>query len=335
MYMSNTLKKKNVYNRFYDESKWNNVPNFNKDLINDFLLELKAQGKSKGTISQYFNDLRIICIYIHDELRNKEFRQLKKKDFRNMVLFFKDKGMSNARVNRLKSSVSSMLEFASNEEDYEDDIEINYAGKVKGLQKESVRSIVFLSWKEVEIIYKELLNQERYQEATLLALGIDSAGRKNELHQVLKESITVDGNFTNEAIGKRAKKFKLMYNDMTKEAFSLYMQQRGEDDIESLWITSRGERRKLDVDGLYDMVVSWRKILEEKTGEYKEFNVHSLRHISLELLSTGEHYLAKKLGKKFDLDSLKLLAHHESIETTSGYLRDRSDDMLLEAFNLN
>lgn len=333
--MSNTLKKKNVYNRFYDEAKWNNVPNFNKDLINDFLLELKAQGKSKGTISQYFNDLRIICIYIHDELRNKEFRQLKKKDFRNMVLFFKDKGMSNARVNRLKSSVSSMLEFASNEEDYEDDIEINYAGKVKGLQKESVRSIVFLSWGEVEIIYKELLNQERYQEATLLALGIDSAGRKNELHQVLKESITVDGNFTNEVIGKRAKKFKLMYNDMTKEAFNLYMQQRGEDDIKSLWITSRGERRKLDVDGLYDMVVSWRKILEEKTGEYKEFNVHSLRHISLELLSTGEHYLAKKLGKKFDLDSLKLLAHHESIETTSGYLRDRSDDMLLEAFNLN
>lgn len=328
-------KKKKVYNRFYDETKWNNVPKFNKDLINDFLLELKASGKSKNTIDQYFNDLRIICIYIHDELGNKEFHQLKKKHFRNMVLFFKEKGMSNARVNRLKSSISSCLEFASNEEDYEELLEINYAGKVKGLQKESVRNIVFLSWDEVELIYKELLNQERYQEATLLALAIDSAGRKNELHQILKDSITPDGNFTNEVVGKRAKKFKLMYNDMTKEAFKLYMEQRGEDDIESLWITSRGERRKLDVDGLYDMVVSWRKILEEKTGEYKEFNVHSLRHIALELLSTGEHYMAKKLGKKFDLDSLKLLAHHESIETTSGYLKDRSDDMLMEAFNLN
>ena len=328
-------KKKKVYNRFYDETKWNNVPKFNKDLINDFLLELKASGKSKNTIDQYFNDLRIICIYIHDELGNKEFHQLKKKHFRNMVLFFKEKGMSNARVNRLKSSISSCLEFASNEEDYEDLLEINYAGKVKGLQKEFVRNIVFLSWDEVELIYKELLNQERYQEATLLALAIDSAGRKNELHQVMKDSITPDGNFTNEVVGKRAKKFKLMYNDMTKEAFKLYMEQRGEDDIKSLWITSRGERRKLDVDGLYDMVVSWRKILEEKTGEYKEFNVHSLRHIALELLSTGEHYMAKKLGKKFDLDSLKLLAHHESIETTSGYLKDRSDDMLMEAFNLN
>lgn len=327
--------KKKVYNRFYDETKWNNVPKFNKDLINDFLLELKASGKSKNTINQYFNDLRIICIYIHDELGNKELHKLKKKHFRNMVLFFKEKGMSNARVNRLKSSISSCLEFASNEEDYEDLLEINYAGKVKGLQKESVRDIVFLTWEEIELIYKELIKQERYQEATLLALGIDSAGRKNELHQVTKDSITPDGNFTNEVIGKRAKKFRLMYNDMTKEAFELYMKQRGEDDIESLWITSRGERRKLDVDGLYDMVVSWRKILEDKTGEYKEFNVHSLRHISLELLSTGEHYVAKKLGKKFDLDSLKLLAHHESIETTSGYLKDRSDDMLMEAFNLN
>ena len=52
--------KKHVYNRFYDETKWNNVPKFNKTLIDDFLLELKAQGKSKNTISQYFNDLRII-----------------------------------------------------------------------------------------------------------------------------------------------------------------------------------------------------------------------------------------------------------------------------------
>ena len=328
-------KKKKVYNRFYDEVKWNNVPKFNKDLINDFLLELKASGKSKNTIDQYFNDLRIICIYIHDELDNKEFHKLKKKHFRNMVLFFKEKGMSNARVNRLKSSISSCLEFASNEEDYEDMLEVNYAGKVKGLQKEKVRSIVFLEWNEVELIYNELKEQGRYQEALLLALGIDSAGRKNELFQVKKYDITPDGNFTSEVVGKRAKKFRLMYNDMTKEAYKLYMEQRGEDDVDSLWIVTRGGVRPASADTLYDMVVSWRKILLEKTGEYKEFNVHSLRHISLELLSTGDHYLAKKLGKKFELNELKLLAHHEDISTTDSYLRDKSDDLLMESFGLN
>ena len=289
--------KKKVYNRFYDENKWNNVPKFNKTLIDDFLLELKAQGKSKGTISQYFNDLRIVCIYIHDELGNKEFKDLKKKHFRNMVLFFKEKGMSNARVNRLMSAVRSMLEYGSNEEDYENDLEINYASKVKGLQKESVKDIVFLSWEEVEIIYNELKEQERYQEATLLALAVDSAGRRNELFQVKKNSITEDGNFTNEVTGKRGKKFRLMYNEMTKEAYKLYMGQRGEDDIESLWISERGEKREGSYDMLYNWVVSWRKILFDKTGEYKELNAHSWRHIALELLSTGEHYLCKKLNK--------------------------------------
>lgn len=329
------MAKKKVYNRFFNEEKWNKVPQFNKTLIDDFLLELKSQGKSPGTISQYYNDLRIICIYIHDELGNKEFHQLKKKHFRNMVLFFKDKDMSNARVNRLMSSVRSMLEFASNEEDYEDDLEINYASKVKGLQKEGVKEIVFLNWEEVELIYNELKSQERYQEALLLALAIDSAGRRNELHQVKKDSITPDGNFTNEVIGKRGKKFRLMYNDMTKEAYELYMNQRGEDDIESLWITERGERREGSYDMIYGWVVSWRKILLEKTGEYKELNAHSWRHISLELLSTGEHYLCKKLGKKFELNELKLLAHHSDLSTTDSYLRDKSDDMLLDAFGLN
>lgn len=329
-------KGKQVYNRFFEQSKWDEVPKFNKDLIDDFLLELKSQGKSGGTIHQYFNDLRIICIYIHDELGNKEFHKLKKKHFRNMVLFFKEKGMSNARVNRLKSSVSSMLEFASNEEDYEDLMEINYASKVKGLQKESVRDIVFLDWNEVEIIYNELKSQERYQESLLLALAIDSAGRRNELFQVKKDSITEDGSFTNEVIGKRGKKFRLMYNDLTKEAYNLYMTQRGEDDIDSLWIIGKGEnKRPATYDALYNRVVSWRKILLDKTGEYKELNAHSWRHISLELLSTGEHYLCKKLGKKFELNELKLLAHHNDLSTTDSYLRDKSDDMLLAAFGIS
>ena len=250
------------------------------------------------------------------------------------MLWLQGKNLSNARINRLMSACRSMLTFAEEEEDYEDLITSNPAQKVKGLTKESVRDIIFLTWSEVEIIYNELKSQERYQEALLLALAIDSAGRKNELHQVTKSCISNDGNFTKEVIGKRNKRFRLMYNDMTKEAYKLYMEQRGEDDIESLWVTERGEKKEISADGLYGWVVSWRKILEDKTGEYKELNVHSLRHISLELLSTGEHYLAKKLGKKFELHELKLLAHHSDLSTTDSYLKNKDDDLLLEAFGL-
>lgn len=326
---------KQVYNMFFDKDKWDKISGYNKDLIEDYMLEMKSQGRAQGTIKQYYNNLRIICIYIYDELGNKEFYKLKKKHYRNMVLYFKEKGMSNARVNTIMSSVRSMLEFASNEEDYEDELEINYASKVKGLQKESVREIIFLSWEEIQIIHNYLKEKKKYQQLLLLCLGIDSAGRRNELFQVKRDSITEDGNFTNEVIGKRNKKFKLMYNDMTKEAYKLYMKTRT-DDIDALWIVGKGDGIKpATKDTLYDWVVSWRKIIKEKTGEYKPFNAHSLRHISLELLSTGEHYLCKKLNKTFDINELKLLAHHESIETTSGYLKDKSDDMLLEAFGIS
>ena len=61
-----------VYNRIYSKNKWEQVNKYNKELMEDFLLELKAQKKSQGTISQYKNDLRIMFIYILEELGNKE-----------------------------------------------------------------------------------------------------------------------------------------------------------------------------------------------------------------------------------------------------------------------
>ena len=146
-----------VYNRIFDKDKWEKVEKYNKELMNDFLLELKSQKKSEGTINQYMNDLRIMFIYIYDELDNKPIYKLKKKQFRNYMLFLQERNMSNARINRLMSALRSMLEFASNEEDYEDELEINYASKVRGLQKESVRDIVFLTDDEVMYIINKLV----------------------------------------------------------------------------------------------------------------------------------------------------------------------------------
>ena len=53
-----------VYNRIYTKEKWEQVNKYNKNLMEDYLLELKAQKKSQGTIDQYRNDLRIMFIYI-------------------------------------------------------------------------------------------------------------------------------------------------------------------------------------------------------------------------------------------------------------------------------
>ena len=326
-----------VYNRIYSKEKWDQVNKYNKNLMEDFLLELKSQKKKKGTLDQYKNDLRILFIYILQELDNKPISKLNKKSFRNYSLWLSsDCNMSNARVNRLLSALRSMLAFATDDDDYSDDIEINYAAKVKGLKKEKVRDIIFLSMDEVNHLYETLIEKEKYQQATLLGLMVDSACRRNEAYQVEKDSITENGAFTNEVIGKRGKKFKLLYNDMTKRAYKLYMEQRGEDNIKSLWITKEdGEVKQASYESLYYWVRSWRPIIEEFSGEEKPFNAHSFRHISLELLSTGEHYICKKLGKaKFELRELQLLANHSDPSTTASYLADKSDDELLLAFGL-
>lgn len=150
-----------AYNRFYSKKKWDEVNKYNKELLDDFMLEMKSQKKSKGTIDQYFNDLRIVFIYIYDELDNKPIYKLKKKQYRNFMLWLQERELSNQRINRIFSALRSMLEFASLEEEYEDDLEINYASKVKGLSKQKIREIVFLSNEEIEYLYSRLIEKKR------------------------------------------------------------------------------------------------------------------------------------------------------------------------------
>ena len=314
-----------IYNRIFTTAKWEKVNKYNKELMEDYLIEMKAQKKKQSTIDQYKNDLRIMFIYILEELENKPIYKLKKKQFRNYMLWLQDRDMSNARINRLMSALRSMLEFASNEEDYEDDIEVNYASKVKGLQKESVREIHFLSDEEVEIMYNTLKENKEYQKACYMALLYDTAGRRNEIHQILKDGL-LENNFTNKVVGKRGKIFTLIYFDRSKEAIKLWLDQRGEDDIESLWIVGKGENKKpASYETLYNWVQDFVKLYKELFGKELKFNAHSFRHSALESLSTGDHYVCKKLNKKFDLQELKLLAHHSDISTTDSYLKNKDD----------
>lgn len=324
----------NVYNRIYTKDKWEAVCDYNKDLMEDFLLELKAQKKKKGTIDQYRNDLRIMFIFILDELRNKPVCDLKKKQFRNYMMWLQSKGMSNARINRLMSALRSMLDYASNEEDYEDDIEINYASKVKGLTKESVREIHFLSDEKIETMYNHLVANQEYQKACYLALLYDTAARRNEIHQIEKNGL-LDRNFTNKVTGKRGKVFTLIYFDRSKEAIKMWLNQRGEDNIPSLWIVGKDEnKRPASYVTLYNWIQEFVDLYEELFGERIQFNAHSFRHSALESLSTGEHYICKKLNKQFELKELKLLAHHSDISTTDSYLKCKDDEMLAQAFGL-
>jgi integrase/recombinase XerD len=327
----------NIYNNFFDEEIWRLVLQENKDLLEDYILELKQNKKSPQTVYQYSVDLKGMLCYVYKHLGNKSVLELTKRDWRKYSLYLtEDCSLSNARHNRLLSSLRSWLNFCENEDDLE--YTNNTARKVKGLPKESVREIIFLSDEQVMKLKDELIRRKEYQKATLLALAYDSCGRKGELAQVKKLSfLDPSKNNTNKVIGKRRKVFCLVYFSLTKSCAKLWLDQRGDDDVDSLWVIGeKGNYKPADSSNIYEWFMVMRKILTELEGKEIDFNVHSLRHSGLQNLSDGSSYLCKELGmeKGFPIEKLKLIANHSDISTTSGYLRDNSIEELAEMFNI-
>lgn len=319
--------------RLFNETDWENLSEENRELYDDYMLELEAQGKATKTIKQYGFDLRAFFCYLVNEKNNKYILDLKRRDFRNFFLKLQKTGVSAARINRFQSSIRNLLEFACISEDY--DYEINAMQHIRGLQKEPTREIVFLSDQQVNILIDELLKRKHYQKALWVSLAYDSAGRRNEIHQVKKEGF-LENNQTNMVVGKRGKKFKLIYFDRTKIIFRLYMRQREEDDLDTLWVTGKGNnKRQLSYEGTYDFINEFREILKERTGEEIKVTPHSFRHSALQNYSEGSHHVLVESGKEgFNIHILQLLAHHSSSSTTEGYLKDQSEEQLAEAFDI-
>jgi site-specific recombinase XerD len=326
-----------VYNSIFNEEEWKLVNPENKAMMEDFLEEYRQRQKKATTIAQYRNDLRLVFIYVYRKLLNRSILELNKKDFRRFSLYLTDElGVSNARANRLMSAVRSLLTYIEDDDDYEYDN--NIAKKVKGLPKEAVRTNeddFFLTFDQIMKLREELIKRDRLQDATLLMVFFDSGGRRNEVFQVLKHNL-LDGNRTNVVIGKRGKKFSLVYLNDTKKLIKQYLDERGEDDIDSLWISGKGENKKpITYNAIYDRVVSISKVLSEIEGKEIEFFPHSLRHSRIECLLQGQDLrLLDENGKpkKYTLEQVQKMVNHSDPKTTQDYAKDHTDDVVDDMF---
>jgi len=329
-------KKKNVYNKFYTDEEWAKVNPINKEIMQDYIMELKQAQKKEGTIRNYKSDWRIIFIKILHDFDNKSILEMSKKDFRRLSLYFKEEcNHSNARVNRLMSATRSMLAYCEDDEEW--DYDFSAASRLKGLPKEKVRDIVFLTDEQILKLYGKLEELKEYQMATILALAYESAGRKNEMFQCTKYSFLEEEYFTNEVIGKRGKKFELVYNKKTLYFAKKYLEQRGLDNLDEMWTKNiNGKTEAISSGTIYDWFKKMSELLSKIEDKDIDFNVHSLRHTALDNLSTGEHYLCKELGLKdgFKLEELQKYAHHSSSDTTSSYLQNRDRDVVFGMFGI-
>ena len=327
---------KGVYNSVYNRRDWDAVLLENKIILDDFILELKQKRRAAGTIRQYYNDMRIFFIYVYRHCENKSILQLSRRELKSYSIWLTEEcGVSAARHNRLWSAMQSLYNYCDEDEElhFSNDI----ARKIKGLQREPTREIYFLSDEQILRLENELINRKEYQLATLLMLAYDSAGRKNEIAQVLKYNFYDDSiSHTNRVVGKRKKVFNLIYFEETKRCAKLWLEQRGDDDFDSLWVyEAYGEKRQANSNKIYRMFMEIRDIFTELSGKEMKFNVHSMRHSALQNMADGTHYICvrKNLGK-LDLTILKNIANHEKVDTTEGYLKDDKFTVINDVFGI-
>lgn len=241
-----------------------------------------------------------------------------------IIWLSEDMELSNNRVNRLLSVIRSLFNYLEDDEEY--NCRNNISNKIKNLPSETVREIVFLDNDIIIKLYNYFINTEQYKFATLLALAYESGGRKSELAQVTKYCIINKEYNTNIVVGKRGKRFPLIYFDLTQKAGELWLEQRGEDNKPELF--------NANSNNIYNWVVSWRNIVKDLTGNYYKFNVHSFRHSCLQNLINGTHEVYNMRGvKTVGLEELRKIAHHESAVITTSYLKKNDDiESLKEVF---
>ena len=323
-------------NNLYSDEVYEKVNKESKLVLEDYILELKAKGRAVTTIEQYVFDIRMYLCYIYENANNKSILELKKRDFRNFFLMLQETGKSSARINRVQSSLRNLLEFVVDDEDEYEDYYQNPMKKIKSIEKNPTREIVFLEDKEIDYLLNYLIEHNKIQKALYVSLSYDSAGRRNEIIQVEKYSFLDDEkSTTNEVVGKRSKKFTLMYSNRTKEIAKKWLEERGKDDIDSLWVSYyNGEARPLRYETLYAWAISFRSILESEYDKDLPLNPHSFRHSSLENYENGTHHTLKYLGEdRLDINTLRILANHNDISITQSYLKDKDSEVLNDLFS--
>ena len=282
------MARKTVYNRIFTEEAWDKVNPKNKKLFKEWKNYLLSTDKSKGTVDQYYNDLRILAIFLMEFCDNKFIVDLNKRD---IILFqghsINEWGHSSNRVRRLKSCLSSLCNFVENiMDDLYPDFR-NIVNKIESPTKKPVRQKTVLSHEQVQMVLDKLVESKQYQKACAFALAANSGARLSELVR-FKVSYFNDSNLQNNAYYKThekvrikgrgrdgSEKYKFVLKNGFQEYLDLWLAERKELEIqnEELFVTRRNEQWIPATDGtLQSWTAQYNRILDVP------FYFHSLRH---------------------------------------------------------
>lgn len=263
----------------------------NMRLKKDFLLYLKSLKRSPGTITGYESDLNIVFVYILDELGNKDFSKLTKRDLISFQNWLVENDISSARIRRLKSAISSLSNYV---ESILSDDDPEFAGyrsivrKIENPPLAPVREKTVWGDDELEHLLDALTERGEYEKACFAALAMYGGRRKAELCR-FKVSDFIDSHVVcNGALYKSdpilTKGGKYLECFTLKKKFDPYLERwltwREENGINSIWLFPKHDDCSQHIQ--VSTVNSWANTFSRITG--RDWYAHSLRHFFVSAL---------------------------------------------------
>ena len=277
-----------VYNEITSAEKMGKVNPDNLELEKDFLEYLTATDKAKNTIRQYESNLHIIWCWSLEFNKNKAFVDFTKREitkFQNHALNVW--GWSPRRMRTVKATARSLENYIENmlDDEYPDYKAI--WNKIESPVNEEVRTKTIFKDEELKTLLDQLVEQNQYMKACVLALAMYSGKRKAELTR-FKVSYFDEKNLicggalyktpekmVTKGRGQRGKLLDVyVLAKPFKPYFDMWIQERKKLGIESEWLfpDSRDQEEHIGIPMMNSIAETFSRMLN------KAFYFHSVRH---------------------------------------------------------
>ena len=277
-----TKRLKSITQEDLDKMNPNNI-----ELIEDFIMYCETVDKSPSTLVGYRSDLRIWMKWIHDNLKNKDFVDIQKRDVMRFQNWCIKRDMSPARIRGLKSAASSLSDYIVN---LMDDLYPDFANIINEIESPvivPVREKTILSDEQVDKLLEDLLDDGKTQQACMVAVLAGSGMRKSEVIQcnvdwffgdnvVEYEGMYVTPEIRTKGAGVRGKQMKkYIIKDIVDHYLKLWIDERERLEINSdalFVIRRKGEWSRIKT----STIDSWMTLYSRLIGEV--CYAHAFRH---------------------------------------------------------
>lgn len=289
----------------------------NVDLVTEYLQT--SNNLSKQTLKQYKSGLYQFVYYIYENLNDKPFYKITKRDFRRYMSYLMNRGLSSSALKFKKSAVSAFCKYIENVIAEEEEAYSRFRNFTTGtgdIPKNQVYNKIPVSKEEYDLIIETLLSDENYLGACWVATAFNVGARRSGIIQFKTELLSYEKEEGTSFImshpvrekgrGEDGKVVEYMIPEEALKYMRLWVDNRGYDHEYIFTIKHHGE--------VQQMSAGWANrfcedVLSDIVG--RRINVHLFK-------ASCVSYLVNEKGVDLKLVS-KYVAQHEDVSTTDKF----------------